>query len=365
METAQVFSDVGGMRFAFVQSDTEDGVEMLGGGLVTGNFFPMLGLKPAAGRTLLPSDDVSPGGHYVVMLGHSHWESKYGSDPGVVGTDLRLNGRSYTIVGVAPRGYTGDIRGFDSDIYAPMMMVGQLNPGNQNELEARGNQSVFAKGRLAAGASLVTAGGVSERLTSALQSRHPDNWQESNDLVLVATDDVIMNPMIDRVLVPAAGMLVTVVALVLLIACANLASFLLAQALDRRKEIALRLASRGPATTSDSAVVDGEPRARPRSAVWPGCSWPDGCCASYRLRTCRFRFRSASTWASIPPYCSTASRSRQAQDSSSAFCRRGKPQTPTSPRSSRTRGRGVANRHASHSVASSSGPRSPSLSCSS
>ena len=242
VETTEVFSDVAGMRFAFVQSDTEDGVEMLGGALVTGNFFPMLGLEPAAGRILLPSDDVSPGGHYVVMLGHSHWETKYASDPGVVGTDLRLNGRSYTIVGVAPEGYTGDIRGFDSDIYAPMMMVGQLNPGNRNELEERGNQSIFAKGRLAAGASLVTAAGVSERLTSTFQDLHPDNWQQSNGLVLVATEDVIMNPVIDRVLVPAAGMLVTVVALVLLIACANLASFLLAQALDRRKEIALRLA---------------------------------------------------------------------------------------------------------------------------
>ncbi|MGI9626058.1 MAG: ABC transporter permease [Longimicrobiales bacterium] len=241
-QAGEVFSDVGGMRFAFVQSDTDAGVEMLGGGLVTGNFFPMLGLEPAVGRTLLPTDDVSPGGHYVVMLGHSFWKRKYGSDPAVVGTDIRLNGRAYTIVGVAPAGYTGDIRGFDSDIYAPMMMVSQLNPGDQTELEQRGTQSVFAKGRLTAGSSLVAAAGVSARLTTLFQDQYPGNWQGSNELVLVPTQDVIMNPMIDRVLVPAAGMLLTVVALVLLIACANLASFLLAQAMDRRKEIALRLA---------------------------------------------------------------------------------------------------------------------------
>jgi predicted permease len=238
----ELFSDVALSRLAFVQTDTDDGVELLPGELVSGNFFPMLGVPAVVGRTLLPEDDVSPGGHPVVMLGHAYWQRRYGGDPGVVGDEIRLNGRSYAIVGVAPEAYTGSLRGIMPDVYAPYMMVGQLNPSDYDEIESRGSQSLFLKGRLRPGIGLLQAQGWADRLAANFREQYPGNWMADNEITLVATADVIMNPMVDRYILPAAGLMMVVVGLVLLIACANLASFLLAQAADRKKEIAVRLA---------------------------------------------------------------------------------------------------------------------------
>ena len=241
-EGSEVFSDVALSRLAFVQTDVEGGVEMVPAELVSGNFFPMLGVDAAVGRTLLPEDDVSPGGHPVVMLGYAYWENRYARDPGAVGQDIRLNGRNYTIVGVAPREYTGNLRGLMPGVYATMMMVGQLNPGDFDELENRGSQSSFLKGRLAPGATFAEADAWGDRQAVLFKEQFPNQRTGDQEITMVKTADVIMNPMIDRFIVPAAGLMMGVVGLVLLIACANLASFLLAQAADRRKEIALRLA---------------------------------------------------------------------------------------------------------------------------
>lgn len=238
----EVFSDVGLSRLAFVQADVEGGVEMLPAELISGNLFSMLGVDAVVGRTLLPEDDVSPGGHPVVMLGHAYWLTRYAGSPDAVGKEIRLNGRNFQIIGVAPEAYTGNLRGIMPSVYASMMMVGQLNPTDYNELESRGSQSLFLKGRLKPGATFAAAEAWSDRQLQRFQEQYPDQWTSDQVITLVATDDVIMNPMIDRFIVPAAGLMLGVVGLVLLIACANLASFLLAQAADRRKEIAVRLA---------------------------------------------------------------------------------------------------------------------------
>ena len=239
---AEVFSDIGVSRLAFVQADVDGGVEMVPAELISGNFFPLLGVDAAVGRTLLPEDDVSPGAHQVVMLGYGYWESRYALDPGVVGRDIRLNGRNYTIVGVAPREYSGSLRGLMPGVYASMMMVGHLNPSDFDELESRGSQSLFLKGRLAPGVTFAEADAWGDRQEAQFKERFPDEWTGDQEITMVRTADVIMNPMIDRFIVPAAGLMMGVVGLVLLIACTNLASFLLAQAADRRKEIAVRLA---------------------------------------------------------------------------------------------------------------------------
>ena len=241
-ETGAVFSAVTGTRFAFVQTDIEGGVEVVPAELVTGNYFTMQGVDAHLGRTLLPEDDVAPGAHPVAMLGYGYWQRRFGGDSSVVGQEMRLNGRLYTVIGVAHREYSGMLRGLTPGIYVSRMMVAHLQPSTQDELNHRGNQSVFAKARLAPGVSIVQAQQVLDELTRSLQDLHPTYWESDNAFVMVPTEDVIMNPMVDRVLVPAAGFMMAVMAMVLLIASANLASFLLAQAADRRREIAIRLA---------------------------------------------------------------------------------------------------------------------------
>ena len=163
-ESAEVFRDVAGARMSFIQTDIEGGVEMIPAELVTGSYFPLLGVPAHIGRTLLPEDDVSPGGHFGVMLDYSYWQRRYGEDPGVVGQEIRLNGRAYTIVRVGPKQYTGNLPGLGPQIYASTMMVGHLNPSTTDELQARNNQSTFVKARLLPGVTLAQASAVTDRL---------------------------------------------------------------------------------------------------------------------------------------------------------------------------------------------------------
>ncbi|MDH5805185.1 MAG: ABC transporter permease [Gemmatimonadota bacterium] len=241
-DMTDVFSEIAGSRLAFVQADKDDGVEMLSGELVTGNMFPLLGVPAHMGRTILPDDDVSPGGHPVVMLSYAYWQSRYAGDPNVVGQEIRLNGRMYSVIGIAHPEYTGSLRGLEPAVYASIMMVQQLNPTDFNELESRGSSNLFLKARLKPGVTEIQAQAAADRMAATFAERFPDSWSTETVIPLVKTEDVIMNPMIDKVIVPAAAMLLGVVGLVLLIACANLASFLLAQAAERKKEIAIRLA---------------------------------------------------------------------------------------------------------------------------
>jgi predicted permease len=240
--TADVFESVGGFQFTFTQRDESEDVQTLIVEMVTGNYFPLLGVGAHLGRMILPEDHVAAGSHAVVVLGHGFWGREFGGDASVLGTSMRLGGHVYTVVGVAPDEYPGSLRGIEPDLYAPIMMARQLLPMGGDPVESRGYNSFNGVARLLPGATVAEAAGAMRRMTNSLRERFPETWQAGDSLVVAAKSDVIFNPAADAVLVPANFVAVGIVGLVLLIACANLASFLLARASDRQGETAVRLA---------------------------------------------------------------------------------------------------------------------------
>lgn len=99
------------------------------GALVSGSYFPVLGLRAAAGRLLTPDDDRTVGGHYVAVLAYSYWETQHGLNPAIVGDLITINGQPYTVVGVAPRGFEGTTLGDRPRVFVPLTMRGQVSPG--------------------------------------------------------------------------------------------------------------------------------------------------------------------------------------------------------------------------------------------
>src|SRR3972149_6233610 len=176
--TKDVFCEVSGTKLTLTQIDDDSGVEVLPAEMVTGNYFPTLGIEAAIGRTLLPEDDVAPGAHPVAMLGHAYWQKAYGGDRGVIGREARIGGRPYTIVGVAGADYEGHFRGLAPAFFLPRMMLNAVSPASYDQLESRGDHGVFVKGRLKPGGTLAqvqtAADAVAERLRGeAIEDRGP------------------------------------------------------------------------------------------------------------------------------------------------------------------------------------------------
>lgn len=240
--STDVFQGIAASKLSLVPRNLPDHVESLFVELVNGSYFPVLGIQPRLGRLFSDADDVAPGAHPVVVLSYRYWQSAFGEDPGVVGHTIRLGGRPFTVVGVAPRDYTGSLRGLEPALYLPIMMMNVLEPSTVDQLQARDSRSIFLKARLGPGVAMAQAQATVAGVAAQLREQHTRSWGPKDAITLVPTNRVIINPSFDRVIFPAAGALMVVVGLVLLIACANLASFLVAQARDRRREIAIRLA---------------------------------------------------------------------------------------------------------------------------
>ena len=213
------------------------------GQLVSANYFDVLGLQPVAGRFFLPEEDTKLNGNTVAVISHSFWVNKLGSDANVVGKSLTLNAVPYTVVGVAPKGFKGTFTFAGAEeIWIPTSMYPQVLGGLAKKFfNDRRFLGVLPVGRLKPGIGLGPAEASLKTVASRLEAEYPkDNAGRSVALTPLADAAVGANQH-DQVAL-AGTMMMTVVGLVLLIACVNLANLLLARAAQREKEMGLRAA---------------------------------------------------------------------------------------------------------------------------
>ncbi len=150
-EQNDVFTDIFAHFGVPLSLAERDQPEMVWGEIVTGNYFTGLGAEPVVGRTLIPEDDTTPGAHPVAVLRHGYWERRFGADPSVVGRTIKLNGHEFTLVGVAPKGFTGTkFLGYTPDLWVPLMMHAQVWPESEGLLDMRDANWLQFRARLLA-----------------------------------------------------------------------------------------------------------------------------------------------------------------------------------------------------------------------
>ena len=217
--------------------------------LVSSNYFSVLGVSPVSGRAFLPEEEKPDAGVRVAVASYTYWQ-RHSRDPSVLGSALIINGRAYTIVGIMPEGFTGTESVFSREAWLPLGVYGELmsdRGGARNRaLTDRGSDRLMVVGRLKPGITAEAAGPALKGLAASLEAAFPAEQKDQTfttaplNKFATSTDPVENDP------IPTIGALLAVMAaVVLLVACLNLANMLLARGTARRKEIAIRLALGG------------------------------------------------------------------------------------------------------------------------
>ena len=233
----QTFAGLVGYRMAPMELETDRGAERIWGYLATGNYFDVLGVKPALGRFFHQNDDVHPGDSPYAVLSYGAWQARFGGDPAIVGKTIPINRLPYTVFGVAPPDFHGTELFYWPEVWVPMMMEPRIE--SQAWLDERSTSNTFLLGRLKPNVSPAQAEVNLNTVAVELARQFPS---ENDGLHFKLTKPGLIGDLIGG---PARtfwlGVLV-LASLVLLAACTNLASMFTARAADRQRELAVRLA---------------------------------------------------------------------------------------------------------------------------
>ena len=244
-----VFSDVMAYNLAMIGLGQKGDTRRTFGGLVSSNYFSVLGVPLARGRTFTADEEALGRNASVAIVSYAYWQ-KHNLDPGVLGSQLLVNGHPFTIVGIAPRGFTGTLQIFSVEVWLPFSnydrIANDFEQANKTAFGDRAGQQLIVIGRLKPGMTATAAKPALEGLASNLERAFPvEQKDQTFTTTPISRFSVSTSPSGEGSIASIAPLLLGMAIVVLLVACLNLANMLLARGTARRKEIAIRLALGG------------------------------------------------------------------------------------------------------------------------